>query len=80
MASPLEDADRKRALQLTADCSQRCQSCGMESMKSDDPAMADCVSGCLDCSVLCGGAEMLLTRKSSFDVRLLWLAVEAAAT
>jgi hypothetical protein len=80
MASLLEDADLKRALRLVADCSAGCRACGTGAVEGDRAAMADCVSGCLDCVVFCSGAEALLSRRSGFDVHMLWLAVGAAAT
>ena len=80
MASLLGDAVRKRALQLVGDCSEGCRTCCTDTAESVDEADAACLADCVICSVFCGGAEMLLSRRSRFEGPLLGMAIEAAAT
>lgn len=76
MAKVMADEDRRRALKLVADCAETCEACGQGGIKSGDAGMSDCVSGCLDCAVICRGAETLLSRGSKFDTQMLKLASE----
>lgn len=75
----LMDEDRRRALKSVADCAETCEGCGQGGIKSGEAAMQACVAGCLDCAVICRGAETLLSRGSSFDTQMLKLASEVAA-
>lgn len=80
MSTLSTEEERRHALKLLADCAESGDACARSGDQGHEAEFDDCVSGCLDCAVICRAAETLLSRGSRFETEILNLAVDVMGT